>query len=54
MGDFIRFFEAISFENSWPIYLILYGGGLILTIVAISKNSKKKKLSKEKENNDLE
>ncbi len=54
MDDLIDFLEAVSFEHSWPFYLLFYGIGLIITIVAIRKNKKKKALKEQDENKELD
>ncbi len=54
MDDLLDFFQAISIEHSWPIYVVLYGTGLIITIVAIRKNKKKKELKEQDENKELD
>jgi hypothetical protein len=54
MDDFIDFLEASSIEHTWPIYVLLYGAGLIITIVAIRKNKKKKALKEQDENKELD
>ncbi|MBK6526262.1 MAG: hypothetical protein IPG07_12340 [Crocinitomicaceae bacterium] len=54
MDDLINFLEAVSFEHSWSFYLLFYGIGLIITIVAIRKNKKKKALKEQDENKELD
>jgi hypothetical protein len=54
MDDLIDFLEASSLQYTWPIYAGLYGAGLIITIVAIRKNKKKKVLKEQDEIQDLD
>lgn len=54
MDDLVDFLQAISIENSWPFYLLFYGAGLIVTIVAIRKNKKKNALKEQAEDKELD
>lgn len=54
MDDLLEFAEFISIENTWPFHLVLYSIGLIVTLVAISRNKKKKQVEKEKELNEID
>ncbi len=54
MDDLMDFLEASSLQHTWPIYALLYGAGLIITIVAIRKNKKKKALKEQDEIQDLD
>ncbi len=37
-----EYIEITSWENTWPFYLVLYSIGIIVTIVAVRRNKKKK------------
>lgn len=54
MDEFIDIMQDVSIENSWPFYLILYSVGLIVTIVAIQKNKKKKAMKAKDENEEMD